>query len=50
MGHVTNDYKDRPNHHENNYKLSMQTGHPVLGLTESQWEQRQQHDQNFLME
>ena len=48
--HLSNDHKDRPNQHKNSHKLYDETGDPVLGLMESQWKLRQQHDQNFTMD
>ena len=50
MGHLSNDHKDHPNHHESSHKLCDEMGHLVFSLTESQWQLRQQHDQNFPME
>ena len=50
MKHLSNDHKDHPNQHENSHKLSDETGHPVVYLTESQWKLRQQLDQSFLIE
>ena len=50
MEHLSNDHEDRPNQHENSNKLCDETGHPVLSLTGSQWNLRQQHDLNFPME
>ena len=50
MEHLSNDHKDRPNQHKNSHKLYDETGDPVLGLMESQWKLRQQHDQNFTMD
>ena len=47
MEHLSNDHEDRPIHHKNSYKLCDLTGYPVF---ESQWELKQQHDQNFPME
>ena len=37
MEHLSNDYKDCPNQHENSHKLCNEMGHPVLSLLESQW-------------
>ena len=28
----------------------MQTGHPIVNMIESEWKQRQEHDQNLPME
>ena len=50
MEHLSNDHEDHSNLPENSHKLCDETGHPVLSLLESQWKQRQQLDQNFLME
>ena len=50
MKHLSNDHDDHPNEHENSHKLCNETGHPVLGLLQSHWKLRQQHDQNFSME
>ena len=47
MEHLSNDRKDHPNQHKKRRKLCDETGHLLLSLTESQWKQRQQHDQNF---
>ena len=44
---LSEDHKDHPNQHENSHKLCNEMGHPVLGLLESQWKLRQQHDPNF---
>ena len=35
--HLSNDYKDHSNQHENSHKLCNETGHPVLSLMESRW-------------
>ena len=49
MVHLSNDHT--PTHqHENSHQLCDKKGHPILSLTESQWELRQQHDQNFPLE
>ena len=50
MEHLSNDHKDHPNQHENSHKLCDEIGHHIVNLMESQWKQRQQHDQNFSME
>ena len=50
MKHLSNDYKDHLNQHENNHKLCNETGHSVLSLLESQWKLIQQHGLNFQME
>ena len=50
MEHLSNDYKERPNQHENSHRLCEETEHPVLSLSQGQWKLRQQHDQNFPME
>ena len=50
MKHLSNDYKDHLNQHENNHKLCNETGHSVLSLLESQWKLIQQHGLNFRME
>ena len=47
MEHLSNDHEDHPNQHENSHKLSDETKHPIV--IESQWNLRQQHDQNFPM-
>ena len=44
MEQLSNGHKNRPNQHENSYKLCDETGHPVMNLKESQWKLRQQHD------
>ena len=49
MKHLPNDYEDRPNQHENYYKLREEKGHPVLSLKESQWKLIQEHDHDFPM-
>ena len=49
MEHLSNDYEDRLNQHENSHKLCNETGHPVVNLMECQWKVRQQNDQNFPM-
>ena len=46
MEHPPNDYKVRPNQHENSHKLCNENS--VLSLLESQWKLRQQH-QSFPM-
>ena len=43
-------YKDAPSQHKNSYKLCNEMGHPIVNLIFSQWNPRQQHDQNFAME
>ena len=48
MKHLSNDYEDRPNQHEN-YHLCEEKGHPVLSLKESQWTLIQEHDHDFPM-
>ena len=50
MEHLSNDHEDHPNQHEKSHKLCDETGHPIVNMMESQWELRQQHDQNFPME
>ena len=50
MEHLSNDYEDHSNQHENSHKLCNEMEHPVLSLLESQWKLRQQIDQNFPME
>ena len=50
MEHLSIDYEDHPNQHENIHKLCIEMGHPVVSFMASQWILRQQHDQNFLME
>ena len=50
MEHISNDYDDHPNQHENSHKPCDEMGNLVLSLLESQWKLRQQHDQNFPME
>ena len=44
MRHLSNDYEDHPNWHEDHHKLCDEAGHePVLSLTESQWKLNKQH-------
>ena len=50
MEHFSNDHKNCCNQNKNSHKLRDEMGHPVVNLIESQWELRQQHDQNFPME
>ena len=50
MEHISNDYEDHPNQHENSHKPCNEMGNLVLNLLESQWKLRQQHDQNSPME
>ena len=50
MERLSIDHKDRPNQNENSLELCDETGHPVGNLMESQWNLREQHDQNFPME
>ena len=50
MEHLSNDHEDHPNQHANSHKLCDETGHPVSFLFESQWNLRQQNDQNFPVE
>ena len=40
MEHLSNDYKDHPNQHENSHKLCNETGHPLANFMESQWRLR----------
>ena len=47
MEHISNDYEDHPNQHENSHKPCNEMGNLVLNLLESQWKLRQQHDQNL---
>ena len=47
--HRWNDQEQHFNQHKNSHKLCNAKSHPILGLTESHWKLRQQHDQNFLM-
>ena len=43
MRHLSNDYEDHPNWHEDHHKLCDEAGHePVLSLTESQWKLKKQ--------
>ena len=49
MEYLSNDHKDHPNQHEN-IKQCDETGHPIVNMMESQWNLRQQYDQNFPME
>ena len=44
MEHLSNGQKDHPNPHENSHKLCDEIGHVILGLTERQWNLRQQYD------
>ena len=50
MEHLSNDHEDHPNQHEDSHKLCDEMGHLILGLLESQWKLRRQHNQNFPME
>ena len=50
MKHLSNDHEDSPNQHKNNHKLCIETVHPDLNSTKSQWKLRQPHNQNFPME
>ena len=36
MEHLSNDYEDHPNQHENSHKLCNETGHPIVNLMGSQ--------------
>ena len=47
MEHVSNNYEDHPNQHENSHKLCDETGHPILSLTESQKKLIQLHAHGF---
>ena len=48
--HFSDDWEDQPSQDENNHCLWYDTGHPLLGLRESQLKLTQQHEQNFSME
>ena len=50
MEHLTNDHEDHSSQHKNSYKQCDEMGHPVVNMMESQWNMRQQHDQNFPIE
>ena len=50
MEHLSNNHEDHPSQHKNSHELCDETGHPVMNSMESQWERKQQHDQNFPME
>ena len=41
MEHLSNDHEDHPNQQENGHKPCIETGYPVLGLSESQWKLKQ---------
>ena len=45
MEYLSSDHKDHSNQHKN-----VETGYLVFSLLESQWELKQQHDQNFPMD
>ena len=47
MEHLSNDHKDHPNQLENSHKLCDEMWHLIQSLIESQWKQREQHDQYF---
>ena len=49
MEHLSNDYEDCPNQHENSHKLSDETGQLAVNFMESQRKLRQQY-QNFPVE
>ena len=41
MEHLSNDYEDHCNKHENTHKLCNETMHPILSLLKSQWKLKQ---------
>ena len=45
MQHLLNDHKDCPDQRENSHKLNIETKHPILVLTKSQWKLRQQQSE-----
>ena len=45
MKHLSNGHKDHPNQHTNGHKPCNETRHPFVGLLESQWEPRYDHNQ-----
>ena len=50
MEHLSSYDKYHPSLQKNSHKLCDEMGHPDLIMTESQWELRQEHDQNFPIE
>ena len=37
MEYLSNAHEDCPNQYKNSYKLCVEKGYPLMGLTENQW-------------